>query len=42
MRLRNVPGAREAIADNVMAINEPTVLKGKWKEEFGRHHGKSR
>ena len=35
MRLRNVPGAREAIADNVMAINEPTVLKGKWKEEFG-------
>jgi len=34
MRLRNVPGAREAIADNVMAINEP-VLKGKWKEEFG-------
>ena len=35
MRLRNVPGAREAIADNVMAINEPTVLKGKWNEEFG-------
>lgn len=35
MRLRNVPGAREAIADNIMAINEPTVLKGKWKEEFG-------
>lgn len=35
MRLRNVPGAREAIADNVMAINEPTALKGKWNEEFG-------
>lgn len=35
MRLRNVPGSREAIADNNMAINEPTELKGKWKEEFG-------
>lgn len=35
MRLRNVPGSREAIADNDMAINEPTELKGKWKEEFG-------
>ncbi len=27
MRLRNVPGSREAIADNDMAINEPTELK---------------
>ena len=35
MRLRNAPGSREAIADNDMAINEPTELKGKWKEEFG-------
>ena len=35
MWLRNVPGSREAIADNDMAINEPTELKGKWKEEFG-------
>lgn len=35
MRLRNVPGSREAIADNDMAINEPTELKGKWEEEFG-------
>lgn len=35
MRLRNVPGSREAIANNDMAINEPTELKGKWKEEFG-------
>ena len=35
MRLRNVTGSREAIADNDMAINEPTELKGKWKEEFG-------
>lgn len=38
MRLRNVPGSREAIADNDMAINEPTELKGKWKEEFGNEN----
>lgn len=35
MRLRNVPGSRETIADSVFAINEPTELKGKWNEEFG-------
>ena len=35
MRLRNVPGSREAIADSPLAINEPKELKGKWNEEFG-------
>lgn len=35
MRLRNVPGSREAIADSPLSINEPKELKGKWKEEFG-------
>lgn len=35
MRLRNVPGSREAIADSPLAVNEPTELKGRWKEEFG-------
>lgn len=35
MRLRNVPGSREAIADSPLAINEPRELKGKWNEEFG-------
>lgn len=34
MRLRNVPGSREAIADSPLAVNEPTELKGRWKEEF--------
>ena len=34
MRLRNVPGSREAIAESNLAINEPQVLKGKWNEEF--------
>lgn len=35
MRLRNVPGSREAIEASPLAINEPTLLKGKWNEEFG-------
>lgn len=34
MRLRNVPGSREAIAENKMAINESTLLKGQWNKEF--------
>lgn len=35
MRLRNVPGSREAIAESEYAINEPELNKGKWKEIFG-------
>lgn len=35
MRLRNVPGAREMIAEHKLAINEPEKLKGKWNIEFG-------
>ncbi len=35
MRLRNVPGSREAIAESEYAINEPESNKGKWKEIFG-------
>ncbi len=35
MRLRNVPGSREAIAEHDMAINEPQEYKGKWSEVFG-------
>lgn len=38
MRLRNVPGSREAIADSVMTVNEPEQFKGKWKEVFGNNH----
>ena len=34
MRLRNVPGSREAIADNDMAINEPTELKGNGRKSL--------
>lgn len=38
MRLRNVPGSREAIADNPLAINEPTDCKGRWREVFGNNN----
>ena len=38
MRLRNLPGSREAIAESNLAINEPQVLKGKWNEEFGNNN----
>lgn len=32
MRLKNVPGAREAIAASDFVIKEPQDLKGKWRE----------
>lgn len=32
MRLKNVPGAREAIAVSNLVIKEPQELKGKWRE----------
>lgn len=35
MRLRNVTGSREMIAENEYVIHEPKLLKGKWKEQFG-------
>lgn len=35
MRLRNIPGAREKIAENEWSIKEPEKNKGKWNEVFG-------
>lgn len=35
MRLRNVPGSREAIAESAMSVNEPSIYKGRWNEVFG-------
>ena len=32
MRLKNVPGAREAIAASDLVIKEPQEYKGRWKE----------
>ena len=33
MRLRNIPGARDVIADTSFCIKEPEKSKGKWKTE---------
>lgn len=41
MRLKNVPGAREAIADSVYCIHDPEEqksLKGHWRTLFGNDH----
>ena len=35
MRLRNVPGSRETIAEREFVINEPENYKNKWNELFG-------
>lgn len=35
MRLRNIRGSREAIAESDYVIHEPQELKGKWHEVFG-------
>ena len=35
MRLRNVPGARESIEENPMALTEDDKIKGEWKKLFG-------
>ena len=38
MRLRNIPGARETIADSKWIVQDPGAHKGKWKELFGNVH----
>lgn len=38
MRLRNVRGSRETIAENPYVIKEPWEHKGKWQEIFARPH----
>lgn len=35
MRLRNVTGSREVIADSPFVVHEPAAQKGKWSEAFG-------
>ena len=34
MRLRNIKGSREYIAENDFVVHEPEKLKNKWKKEF--------
>ncbi len=39
MRLKNVPGSREAVAKGDFAVTDPAVYKGHWSEEiFGNDH----
>lgn len=38
MRLRNIPGARETIAESQWIVQDPAALRGKWKERFGNDH----
>ncbi len=38
MRLRNISGSREVIADSRYVVHEPEKHKGKWKEIFGNNH----
>lgn len=38
MRLRNVTGSREMIADSKYVIHEPEAKKGAWSEVFGNDH----
>lgn len=38
MRLRNIPGSREAIAENRWCIQESEQLKGNWHQVFGNDH----
>ncbi len=38
MRLRNISGARDAIAESPLVVHEPESLKGRWQERFGNDH----
>ena len=39
MRLRNISGSRDVIAESPLVIHDPEKAKGKWKEIFGNDHG---
>lgn len=38
MRLRNVTGSREVIAESRFVVHEPAGYRGKWNEVFGNDH----
>src|SRR5690554_4393535 len=38
MRLRNIAGSREAVANDRYVITEPESLKGRWKTLFGNNN----
>ena len=35
MRLRNIPGAKDAIASSKYVVQEPEKQKGAWSQVFG-------
>ncbi|MGN0166299.1 MAG: tRNA (guanosine(46)-N7)-methyltransferase TrmB [Lachnospiraceae bacterium] len=38
MRLRNIPGARDEIAESRFVVQNPEDRKGKWRESFGNNN----
>lgn len=38
MRLRNIPGSKETIAESKYVIQNPETKKGMWREVFGNDH----
>ena len=38
MRLKNVPGARDVIAESDLVVHEPERQKGNWQQVFGNEH----
>lgn len=38
MRLKNIPGARERIAESKFVIQEPKTMKGNWRTFFENHN----
>ena len=38
MRLRNISGAKDMIAESPLVIHEPGDMKGRWQERFGNDH----
>ena len=38
MRLRNIPGAAQVVAESPFVINEPEKCRGRWREYFGNLH----
>ena len=38
MRLKNIPGARERIAESKFVIQEPKTIKGSWRTFFENHN----
>ena len=38
MRLRNIKGADDVIANSLICISNPTDYRGNWKSLFGNDH----